>query len=443
MPLSTLHQIAITLLRSTRPPHHALAKHILLTSSKLGIPEATYFLISEGLRRDRLSQAQLQPALQHLSRLASTGADFRALVLWGQVLVSRRQEQRAMKVLQKVIDKDQITSPNRKDEDEEPESRSPFRISKGTAYTLLASHHLKSKNISLARSLSKFAAEKYDDLEAWLSLAQTQPPASPERERYLTHAATKGSLEAADQLGEYFLEKWRGKRNSQDRMWAREWLSLGLQEALLDDRVESNSQGHHYKIVFFIAPSHVLCVNLERLGLSSHLILARTVKSVVSSYPIHTRLTITPSHKVFMGTNELPLLHTIDSREIRCEPYHTPEWALRDQDDYEARKCEKEARDYGHSTGYRLDATTEKYILQVPVENRKRYAANPIYGELPESEKPQVPERAEPGWRRRILDTVGRILGAGKQRTSTGGVKPVGSGGPTVPATPEFSQTPP
>lgn len=208
----------------------------------LAISEATYFLVSEGLKRDRLSQPQLQPAVDQLSRLASAGTDFRASILWGQVLLSRGQERQAMKVFQKVVNEDAKT--NQTTEKEES-SKSPFHISKSKAYALLASYNLKNNNISFAYTLSKHAAEKYDDVEAWLCLAKSIPGDSDEKEKYLTHAAAKGSLEAANELGEFFLRRSKGdlytdekrgegkrKNNLRDRMWAKEWFSLGILEGV-------------------------------------------------------------------------------------------------------------------------------------------------------------------------------------------------------------------
>ena len=144
-----------------------------------------------------------------------------------------------MKVFQKAIDEDQTSDNTGKDQGSQDSS--PFRISTSKAYTLLASHHLKTNNISLAQSLSKRAAEKYNDMESWLCLAQTQPLDSPERENYLTHAAAKGSLEAANELGEYFLRRSRDdsnangrieKNNKENRMWAKEWFGLGTHEGV-------------------------------------------------------------------------------------------------------------------------------------------------------------------------------------------------------------------
>lgn len=259
VPLDSLPDIAFSLSRSSHEPHRALARHIIFSASSLRLPRATYYLISAGLQnRDALLQSQLQPAIEHLSSLASAGTDFRALILWGRVLLKRGYDRHAAKCFQKVVDDDvdddddDDGNHNNSHPDRQPAKNTtmpvakeePFLPTKAEAYTLLAAHHLQQNQPSLAAPLALHAATTSDAPHAWAVLAQAQPADSPQQAHYYTHAAAHGHLDAAQRLGKLYLRRWsrdpvRTKTDDDNWRWAQEWLGVSHGAMITDDAMRA------------------------------------------------------------------------------------------------------------------------------------------------------------------------------------------------------------
>ena len=242
IPASSLPDVAQILLRSPHRQHHVIAKYLLLASSSLDVPAATYHLVSEGLKRDLLSQSQLQPAIKHLARLARNEPDnIQAMVLWGRVLLSRDEEVEAMKILRKVVDDDMLERREHANNKKSSSSNNATIIdaSRVNAYLALARLSVKHQDPEQARKWYEQAAHIYDAVEAWTYLAEIHSSSShshlPHYEYYLLRAAAKGSLDAADQLGSFYRRRWMADNKSDVKLlkWSEEWFNICLAEGVV------------------------------------------------------------------------------------------------------------------------------------------------------------------------------------------------------------------
>lgn len=169
-----------------------LAKQLLLTAVDLDVPMATYIIVSFSLQRDQgwsLSKPDLGPVTQHLSTLASKGADIRAMVLWGRVLLSRGDESQAMRIFERIVagaglQREQAvkSSGSKREEEEEKEHRKiDERLVPGAS---IADAYLEMGHIQWrlgdtqqnVESIFRIAAERYNHPDAWLQLAKLQSP---------------------------------------------------------------------------------------------------------------------------------------------------------------------------------------------------------------------------------------------------------------------------
>ncbi|KAI9830106.1 MAG: hypothetical protein M1826_005100 [Phylliscum demangeonii] len=260
---ATLHEtdvprIAQVLLRSSDARHYPLVKRLQVAASGLGVREATYHLVSAGLKRQRLSLRDMQQPVAHLAQLAARGADPQALVLWGRVQVARGEDRAAMHAFEEALRQTAALEPSAPaDERAATSGADPaaagvvavavavdfFGATPAVALVELARLRWKHCDPDAAAEAYWHAAEAYDDATAWLELAKIQPLGSVHYPRFLARAAARNNLEAAQRLAQYYLWKSREGDGSSPAAkeagaWAREWFAMGSTPAVVPSQDE-------------------------------------------------------------------------------------------------------------------------------------------------------------------------------------------------------------
>jgi len=194
------------------------------------------FFLESGLRNDYLGRPEFVAPLKELQALAAPPSSSpKAMVLLGRIYESQKREDEALDLFRRAA-----LSAVRKDPSH---PLKPVR-SNEIAQALIRQGKILQRRFDSAGAEAAFrqAALEHDNPEGYYLLAHLQGPESPNREVYLTKAASSGILEACHEVGTLQLGKARGsqmaaKEKTEAVEMGKEWLflaaSAGVVESML------------------------------------------------------------------------------------------------------------------------------------------------------------------------------------------------------------------
>ncbi|KAI9879927.1 MAG: hypothetical protein M1830_006409 [Pleopsidium flavum] len=200
----TLTRLARILIHSSSKDHRDIARRLLFTASDLHDSNATLQLISEGIRKSGLTNPQLAKPLRRLSYLAETSKNPSAMNLLGQILERQGEADKALGLYEDVVNAENDRYGGADDEDG------------NIAQAWLALGRIKAKNrdVAGAEAALKKAALEFDDPTAYFYLARFRNPKSDDYHLYNLKAASSGLLEAAHNLGIFYLQRSKSDKQT-------------------------------------------------------------------------------------------------------------------------------------------------------------------------------------------------------------------------------------
>ena len=215
--------------------HNLTAQKLLFAASKLGDSTATFLLIKEAVRSDKLASPNLAGPRRHLKTLADD-YNLTAMYLAGQIHELEGKFSHALKIYE------QATTSQGKASYEEKASDSTL----GDIWKAVSRLRAKAGDKTGAQEAIRRCALQYDDPMAYYELAKVYTlPLTEDFENYMLKAAASGEPRAAHELGVlYYKQSQRtslgnpndrstvptlSNRASVKSILARDWLTIGAE----------------------------------------------------------------------------------------------------------------------------------------------------------------------------------------------------------------------
>ncbi|KAI9702452.1 MAG: hypothetical protein M1836_000932 [Candelina mexicana] len=205
-----------------------VAKNLLLAACSLSDPEATFRLVSQAIKKQQLGHYELRTAMQSLERLANKKHP-QALVLKGQIAMSRCQEAAALKFFEEATQSTTETPDNGYDVGGPREG-----------WLALGRGLLKQRNYTKAEQAFRIAADM-DDPVAYHYLANLPKTSRGDREVHLLKAASSGIMLAAHELGLLYAERAKKAPSVKRGDWllrAHEWFCVSGSDKYIPSLLE-------------------------------------------------------------------------------------------------------------------------------------------------------------------------------------------------------------